>query len=341
MPDPTVEHLKHAATQLVATCLRVTPGERVVVVGDAESEPIAAAIEVAARAASAEVTGLRLDMLRSYSTNHTGERPHKVLPDGVRRAMLSAQASVFVASAPHAEQSMRDQLLHMAAASRARHVHMPGIDVVAFARGLCASADEITTAAERVLKTLEAGREVTCESAGGTRLVVRSSRKWVPRIPRVSPGEALTLPTGSILTCPDSVSGKFAATASVGEFFGEREGLLREPVVFDIVDGVVMNVTAPGCPDLVRDIETMLHVAPNSDRVGMVVIGANPGIGGPTGEVTVDQNRPGLHLVFGDPQAKTTGVTWSARTAFAACQAGGTVRVDGILLADEGKLSLS
>src|SRR5882724_7255732 len=103
------EELRRAADILVRTCLRLVHGERFVVVGDAESQPMLAALEAAGRDAGAEVTSLRLDQLRSQSTNHSGERPHKVLPDGVRRAMLSAQASAFVASAPHAETSMRDQ----------------------------------------------------------------------------------------------------------------------------------------------------------------------------------------------------------------------------------------
>ena len=65
-----------------------------------------------------------------------------------------------------------------------------------------------------------------------------------------------------------------------------------------------MNVIAPSSPNLVRDIENMLHIAPNSDHVGLVVIGVNTGIGEPTGDVTVDQNRVGLHLVIGDPDGE-------------------------------------
>jgi hypothetical protein len=85
----------------------------------------------------------------------------------------------------------------------------------------------------------------------------------------------------------------------------------------------------------------MLHVAPYSDHVGLVVIGVNGGVTEATGDVSVDQNRPGLHLVFGDPMGKHTGATWTARTSFAACQVRGTVRVDGVVIADDGKLVTS
>src|SRR4029077_3465406 len=98
--------------------------------------PIGDALAYLASSIGGHVTHARLDVLRSVSTGHSGERPHKVLPDAVRRAMLSAQASAFVASAPHAELSMREQLVHVAGACKGRHAHMPGISPIAFATGL-------------------------------------------------------------------------------------------------------------------------------------------------------------------------------------------------------------
>ena len=334
------EDLRCAATVLVRTCLRLAEGERFVAVGDAESQPMLAALEAAAREAKAEVSALRLDQLRSYSTNHSGERPHKVLPDGVRRAMLSAQASAFVASAMHPETSMRDQLLHVVTACKGRHAHMPGITPVAFATGLLMDFDELRKVGEALEQRASTAKEIVAESAAGTKLVIRtsSSRRWIRRLGQLAAGESVTLPAGSIATCPETISGTFAATASVGEYFGAREGLLSEPVVFELVDGRVMNVQAPGAPHLVRDIENLLHVAPNSDKVGLVILGVNSGIGEPTGDVGVDQHRPGLHLVFGDPMGKLTGATWSARTCFAACQARGSLRIDGTLVIDDGAL---
>jgi leucyl aminopeptidase (aminopeptidase T) len=336
------DDLRSAADVLVRTGLRLAQGERFVIVGDAESQPMLTALEAAGRAAGADVSALRLDQLRSYSTNHPGERPHKVLPDGVRRAMLSAQASAFVASAPHGESSMREQLLHVVAACKGRHAHMPGIRPLAFAAGLAQDFMVLRDRGRDVERKLELAREITCESNDGTKLVVKlsdaPSRRWVTRLGGVEPGESVTLPAGSIATCPEAISGTFAATASVGEYFGAREGLLPERVIFEITGGRVMNVIAPGCANLVRDIENMLHVAPNSDHVGLVVIGVNGGITEPTGDVVVDQNRPGLHLVIGDPLGKLTGASWSARTSFAACQSRCTVRVDGVVIVDDGAL---
>ncbi len=332
------EELARAADVLVQTALHVVAGERFVVVGDAPTQSITNALEQAGRAAGAEVAALRLDQLRSFSTNHSGERPHKVLPDGVRRAMLSAQASVFVGSAPRAEASMRDQLQHVVSACRIRHAHLPGITPNAFAAGLAVDYGTISEAGAALGRLLEVGREITSESRDGTKLVVHpGARRWIARVGHVAPGESVVFPAGSYVVSPESIRGTFAASASLGEFFGARERLLREPLLFEIEDNVVKRVSCTGSPELVRDVEAMLAVAPNSERVGCVVIGFNTGAPHPVGAVAVDQHRPGLHLVLGDPQSKLTGAGWTARTSFAACQATSSVTVDGVLVANDGK----
>lgn len=337
------EELLRAARTLVRTCLEIAPGDRFVIVGDAGTQPILTALEAAGVEAGGEVSALRLDLLRSTSTNHSGERPHKVLPDAIRRAMLSAQASVFVASAPHAESSMRDQLTHVVGACKGRHAHMPGITPLAFVAGLSIDYATIRESGRDLERYLDTAHEIVAESAQGTRLTAKLSptRRWFARLGVVGTGESVAIPAGSFVTSPETISGTFAATASVGEYFGAREGLLSEAVIFELVDGRVMNVLAPGAPQLARDIANLLHVAPNSDRVGLVVLGINAGIETPTGDVSVDQHRPGLHLVFGDPLGKLTGATWSARTSFAACQTGGSVRIDGALIADDGALTFA
>ena len=339
MTEVGTEELAKAADVLVQTALRVAPRERFVIVGDEATTAILGALEQAGRAAGAEVAALRLDEVRSYSTNHSGDRPHKVLPDAVRRAMLSAQASAFVASAPRAESSMRDQLQHIVGACRIRHAHLPGVTPSTFAAGLAVCHAKIADAAKALLHLLEVGREITSTSPEGTNLVVHpGARHWVSRIGRIDPGESVVFPTGSLCIAPESIRGCFAATASLGEFFGARERLLREPILFDIEDGAVTRVSCSGSPELVRDVEAMLAVAPNSERVGLVILGLNPGAPRPIGMAAVDQHRPGLHLVFGDPQSKLTAAGWSARTSFAACQAVSTVLVDGVPVAEGGRL---
>jgi leucyl aminopeptidase (aminopeptidase T) len=341
MTEPSAEKLAHAANVLVCSALRVTTGERFVVVGDTSTASVMAALETAGRDAGAEVAALRLDLLRSQSTNHTGERPHKVLPDAIRRAMLSAQASVFIASAPRAESSMRDQLQHIASACKVRHAHLPGISAQAFVAGSSIDHGQLRADAARLMQILEVGREIHSTSPEGTNLVVHpGAQPWVRRVGDVAPGESVLFPTGSLVISPENVRGTFAATASLGEFFGARERLLLEPMLFEIESGCVRSVRSAGTPELVRDVEAMLSVAANSDRVGLVVLGINTGAPEPLGTAAVDQHRPGLHLVLGDPQTKLARISWSARTSFAACQTASSVTVDGVPVITDGRLNL-
>src|SRR5580704_15820486 len=136
MPDVSAAELAHASEVLLHSALRLRENQRFVVVADAETAAIGDALARMATRAGAVVTLARLDQLKSVSTGHTGDRPHKVLPDLIRRAMLAAQASVFVASAPHQELSMREQLLHIVGACGVRHAHLPGITPRAFSVGM-------------------------------------------------------------------------------------------------------------------------------------------------------------------------------------------------------------
>ncbi len=333
--------IPHAATMLVTSALEVHPTDRFVVICDIESNDIGVAIGNAGEQVGAEVTVARLDKLQSVSTNHSGERPHKVLPDTVRRAMLAAQASAFVATAPRQEASMREQLLHIVGACKIRHAHMPQISKRAFANGLKVDFREIEKWSRAMERKLETARVLLANSTAGTnlRLSFAPNNRWTPHTGVIVPGQWTALPAGALYAQPESVEGVFVANASLGEFFGTRTGLLlTSPARLFIENGRVARVEAKECPQLERDIAEMLAVAPNSDRVGLVAIGVNAALDAATGDALVDENLPGLHLVIGDPAGRIRSSTFSARTSFFACSSGTSVKVDGSFAIYGGKL---
>ncbi len=341
MADVVTGDLAHAATVLVTSVLHVREADRFVIIGDGDSVPIVDAIGEAAEAAGAEVTVALLDQLRSVATGASGDRPHKVLPDALRRALLGTQCSAFVASAPHAESSMRDQLLHIVGACSVRHAHMPQISRRAFTRGLVLDYQKIETWGRAMERRLELARTIVAESAAGTNLTLQFSAEnhWTAHLGVIGPGQWALLPTGALYAAPTTVDGVFVANASVGEFFGAREGLLLErPIRFFIESGHVVKVEAPHAPAFEAEVKSMLAVAPNSDRVGLAVIGVNVGVDAPSGEAVVDQTMPGLHLIFGDPAGKIPVNAHSARTTFVACQSGGRVAIDGSIAIENGKI---
>jgi leucyl aminopeptidase (aminopeptidase T) len=331
--------LAHAAQVLVQTALKLRAGERLILIEDATSMTMADAIATAAESCGAWVKRSRLDKMPSAGGS---ARPHKVVPDLLLLALHDADASIFIASALSAELPMRQALLHVVRQRGLRHAHMPGIAEPAFVSGMRMDYAQVERLGTRVLGRLSGARTLLTESPAGTSLRVELHRRasWFAQLGVLERGKWGNLPAGAIYTSPVSASGVFVADASLGEFFGAREGSLRaNPVRLLIDSGRIVDIEARS-PQLKRDLEAMLRVSPNSDRIGLVSIGVNPGIESPLGDAIIDQNVPGLHIGVGDPAPKATGATWSAPTCFAACQASSRVLVDGELIVEAGRVVL-
>lgn len=339
MRSVRASELMQSATFLVARSLKGRAGERLVVVADAESAEIATAIVDAATALGMHVTNARLDVLRSVSTNHSGERPHKVLPDLVRRAMLAAQASVFVASAPHQEHSMREQLLHIVTACGLRHAHMASISPFVFAKAHEVDYERVLSWGREAENRLDVNSEVLVTSPSGSELQLGLGRaRWSPHLGAITAGHPVSFPAGALYAQPETLNGTFVADASLGEFFGAREGVLTDrPVRFAVRGGRITSVT---CKEngLQKEIEQTLAFASNCDRIGCVALGLNAELTTATGDASLDIVLPGLHLVIGDPVGRVPNATWSARTSFAACQSASTVSAGGTSIVENGRL---
>jgi aminopeptidase len=333
----TDDGLARAAQVLVESAMKLRVGERMVVIEDAASLPMGDALAAAAEASGGWVKRARLDRLGSAGGSG---RPHKVVPDLLLLALRDADASVFVASALPAELTMRQALLHVVRQRGLRHAHMPGVAPDAFVAGMRLDYTQVERLGQRVLGRLSGAATIAAESPAGTSLRVdlAPDTRWFAQLGVLAPGRWGNFPAGAIYTSPADVNGVFVADASVGEFFGAREGVLRANPVRILVDaGRVVGVESRSA-QLRHDIEAMLKVSPNSDRIGLVSIGVNPGLESPVGDALVDQNMPGLHLGIGDPAAKSTGATWSAPTCFAACEAASRVVVDAEVVVDAGRV---
>lgn len=331
-PIVASREVEAAARTVVVSALGVGAGERFVVFTDEGSARVGDALGEAAREVGAAVEMCRLDELAA--------RPLKALPDDVCRTMSRAAASAFVASAPHDELGMRQQILHIVGRHGVRHAHMPNVSRLAFARGLRTNYAALERNGRILEQRLAGARELIVRSYFGTDLRVEldPDRRWFPQLGVIQPGRWSNLPAGALYATPSDVNGRFTANASLGEFFGAREGLLVDkPVVFDIEHCRVVRVRAERSLALQRDVSLMLSASENSNRIGLVALGVNSGIASPTGEALVDQNMPGLHLAIGDPAARVTGASWQAPTSFAACQSGADVIAGDVYVIRRGR----
>lgn len=324
--------IERAAHVAVCSALGVQPGEKFVVVLDDHSSRLGLALSMAAQRLGAETRVIDLDLL--------GARPLGALADWAVETLQTASASAFVARAPHGETGLRQQILHLVAARSLRHAHMPDISPLAFTRGLRIDYQEVAEFGRRLEEKVAGVKRLRARSPHGTELELffEEPARWYPQLGILEKGRWGNLPAGALYASPSDVEGIFVANASLGEYFGAREGcLLSRPVRFIIEYGRVTGVRCDSM-ELQLEIERMLDFADNSDRVGLVALGVNFGITEPTGEALVDQNMPGLHLAIGDPAAAITGATWSARTSFAACQSTSSVYVGDTAIIQRGRM---
>jgi hypothetical protein len=318
----------------------VGAGERFCIVADARSRAIADAMAEAAREGRGLPEIYRLDLLANESTGKAGG-PHKVLPAALGRALSSSPSGAFVARALVQERSMRLQLRDIIHASGKRHAYMPDITEAAFAGGLRSPQDAVIAVGRFMAKRLRGARSLQCDSPGGTRLSITLNRAagWVARLGEIEPGRTTPFPAGTLFAMPQDVQGTFVADASLGEFLGAHEGVLSNKAVrFTIEAGRVTRVDAGPNAELQGQVDALLRVSPNSDRVGLVCIGVNEGVRAPTGDSAADTLIAGLHLFIGDPAGRSTGAAWTARTSLAACQAMSRVLVDGRVVIEGGNV---
>jgi leucyl aminopeptidase (aminopeptidase T) len=333
MKDPRQLALSHAARVLCRTVLRIAAGEHLTIVCDEGSGPLAAVVADAADSIGAWAKRVRLDVI--------GTRPHKVVPDVLLAALEASDAVVFLASPLHQETPMRQALLHLSGERRVRHAHMPGCTEAAFLAGMRVGYDAVERAGRAMLSSVELARTLSAESPAGTslRVTLAPGAPWLAQLGVIEPGRWANLPAGALYASPIDVTGVFVADASLGEFFGQREGLLESKPVRLLIDRArVVAVECPASPELRKDVEAMLGFSSNSDRVGLVALGVNFGVT-PMGDASVDQNAPGLHLGIGDPAAGATGAKWTAPTCFAACEARSRVLVEGEPVIEGGMLA--
>lgn len=323
----SVADLDLAARGVIEGALGVRAAEHVVVIGDASSVRMADAL--------ARAVGLRGAVPVSVWLDEG--RPSPTLPAQAREALLDARASVFVASAEQAELPMRQELLAMVKARRMRHAHMPSISHLAFARGLRVDYDVVAGHGMRLMGRLARASEIVARSERGTELRVRMPERarWLPQLGQLEPGRWGNLPAGAIYAAPASVDGTFVADAALAP---DLEAPAGTEVNLMIVQSYVVQVEVPGLPELERELRCRLSSGPNAERIGLIAIGVNYGIGEATGEALVDQNLPGLHLAVGDPAADVMGGGWRAPTSLPFCQARSTVLLDGEAIVRRGAL---
>jgi len=323
--------LVNAARRILEGSLSIVPGERAVVIVDRERADLVPPL--------VEVAGLAGARCEVFVLEDLGSRPHHVLPAAIDTALANAQATILLVGFVEGEQPMRFRLLERVRELGIRHAHMVGVTRRTMLAGFSVDPTRILDATRAVRMRLRPNSTLHLRTAAGSDLKVKlnASHRWAEHVGVIRPGRWENLPSGELMTSPESVEGVFVADASAGGQAGAAAGVLtRTPIRLEIQDTTVRNVS---CVDsaLQRGIEQFLSLERPCSRVGTIVLGTNVGILSPVGELICDQNLPGLHISLGSTFPDITGAAPTTTHQLSLTCQGSDVDLDGAPLLRAGR----
>lgn len=315
---------RQGAKSAAFTCLRVRPGERVVLITDEEAIGIGAALYEQFEAAGAQVTAFVLEDL--------APRPLAAFPDPIAAAMRDAQVSCFAASARPGELKARITMTSVADQHRLRHAHMVNITPRIMREGMRADFGRVDALSRWVLERAVPARRLTASTPAGTHLEATfdPAIRWLKTSGIISPEKWSNLPGGEVLTAPARVDGVYVVDGVLGDWLAPKYGdMARHPLTVSIADSRVTDVRCERA-DIVRDFLDYTSTDENSNRVGELALGTNLAVRDVIGQILQDEKIPGLHVAFGHPYSEHTGAPWRSTTHIDIVGRHFDVAIDGI-----------
>jgi aminopeptidase len=296
------------ARSAVFTCLRIDPAEKVTLITDRATEPIAAAL--AAQLAERECTWNAF-LLEELAPRPLGDMPAAVLAD-----MESSQVSIFAVLVQANELRSRMQMTDVVNRRRMRHAHMVNITPEIMCQGMRANFDRVDRLSQKVLERVRGAKRIHATTAAGTDITAEMNPdyKWFKTSGIISPEKWGNLPGGECFTSPGEVNGRFVVDGVVGDWLCARYGLLKNsPLTIEIAGNRIVSCASEN-KQLEADFWVYTHTDENSDRVGEFAIGTNIGVERVIGNILQDEKFPGIHIAFGNPYGEHTGAPWRSGT---------------------------
>lgn len=328
--------LQFGAWQAVCNCVKLQPGERVVMVTDEATRDIAEAI-------LAEVEKISPGNTSVFYMEKYGPRPqepdadHKSLafPDEIGEALKKANVSFYSASCKKGElQSFRNPMLRLIESNHnLRHAHMPKITLQLMQTGMGVDYSAVQRLSAAVYEICHKASAIRVTNPAGTDFTAYFNPTWHWKISDgniTTPGEWTNLPDGEIFTCVENVpEGTIVADGILGDYFSEKYGLLaKNPVAIHIRDTKVVDVQCER-QDIVEEFQERLKIDENANRVGEFAIGTNIGLKKLIGNLLQDEKFPGVHVAFGHGYPEMTGSPYHSIGHIDAVLKNTTIVVDG------------
>ncbi len=295
------------ATNVVETCIRLKPEQKVYLLTDRRTLSVGLAIRDAVEKVGSPCT---FQVLEDYCS-----RPVHHLPDTVMDCLDDCDVAIYVVYPQEGELSSRQQFVSKIEKNNIKYAHMVGITEDIMCQGMRADFNKVDEISKALMKYAEKAKTITVKSRFGTDMVATFSPdlKW-RKTSGIIEEVWSNLPGGEIFTTPLSVDGKFVVDGSVGDYFSEKYGVLAEkPMILELEKGYLKTVQCEN-KELEKEFWDYCHTAEHSDRIGEFAIGTNLAVFEFTGNLLQDEKMPGIHIAFGDPYGSQTGADWKCPT---------------------------
>jgi leucyl aminopeptidase (aminopeptidase T) len=296
------------ARSAVFTCLRIQPDEKVTLIADRSTEPIAASL-----AAQLAENGCQWN---AFVLEDLVPRPLVDMPVPVLADMESSQVSIFAVQVQPNELRSRMQMTDVVNRLHMRHAHMVNITPEIMCQGMRADFDLVDRLSQKVLERVKKATRIRATTAAGTDITAEMNPdyKWFKTSGIISPEKWGNLPGGECFTSPGEVNGTFVVDGVVGDWLCARYGLLEStPLTIEIRGNRIQSCSSEN-KQLETDFWAYTHTDENSDRVGEFAIGTNLGVERVIGNILQDEKFPGIHIAFGNPYGEHTGAPWRSGT---------------------------
>ncbi len=319
------------ARNAVVTCLRIQPGEKVTLITDEKTMPIAASLAV-------ELDRLGVEW-NAFVLEELAPRPLTRMPQPVLDDMETSQVSIFAVEVQPNELRSRMEMTDVVNRRRMRHAHMVNITPEIMLQGMRADFNAVDALSQAVLDRVRRSTYVRATTAAGTDIhaELNPSYKWFKTSGIISTEKWGNLPGGECFTAPAEVNGVFVVDGVVGDFLCARYGILRETPLSIAIEGNRIVRISCANKDLERDFWAYTHTDENSDRVGEFAIGTNIGVHSVIGNILQDEKFPGIHIAFGNPYGEHTGAKWYSGTHIDVVGRQFDIWVDGRQIMEKGR----
>jgi aminopeptidase len=332
----TYEQRLQRGAENAVRCMGVTAQDRVFILTDYACEDIA-------RRVADVVMELHVDVTVRF-LEHYGERPLITFPEDLREDLIAARPTVtyYIATAQPGEIAFRIPLLpFLVQELKVRHGHMIGIDDAVMTEGMCADYDEVFNLTNQIYDLVRNARTIHVTSIKGSEVTATFHKdwKWIPCHGQYhEQGKWGNLPEGEVFTAPATLEGVLVCDV-LGDYFSEKYGVLKHPLIITVKDGYVTDVTSENAA-LAKEVRDYLFSVPNGNRAGEFAIGTLTSLKKLSGNLLQDEKMPGLHVAFGNPYPQFTGADWNATIHVDVIPSCCTIEVDGRVIMRDGKFTI-